>query len=147
MNKNKLLVGIALLLILLVGGWFALMSDTNTTPTDEPTASEPTTSGPTQDGIDVANESINLTFTYADNAFAYNGTVQKPTPCHSVETDLRIMESFPEQVELDINVVPTDEICAQVIDEEELSGEITVSEYASIRVYLNGEVVDTLSSE
>ncbi|MBN1916224.1 hypothetical protein JW796_04575 [Candidatus Dojkabacteria bacterium] len=84
---------------------------------------------------------VRLDFTYKNDVYKYTGAVQKPTPCDGVTTDAIVRESSPEQVTLQIVIEPSDQICAQVITEEEISGEIKVSKQARIEVTLNGETV------
>src|SRR3972149_10520681 len=80
---------------------------------------------------------------YEDNLLKYQGTVTLPSPCHSLKQETKVMESFPEQVRLDLtieNPVPGS-VCAQQITQKEFSGEAEVSESATVSVYLDGEKV------
>ena len=80
---------------------------------------------------------------YEDNLLKYQGTVTLPSLCHSLKQETKIMESFPEQVRLDLtieNPVPGS-VCAQQITQKEFSGEAEVSESATVSVYLDGEKV------
>lgn len=86
------------------------------------------------------NQLINISFNYHNDAYFYSGTIQKPTICHKVKSDFIIRESFPEQVDLRFTIEDSGEICAQVIGEEEISGQIPVSEKAKIQVYINDEL-------
>lgn len=94
------------------------------------------------DGDSTGDEQVYIDFTYENGKYLYSGTVQKPTPCDTVEVNAVIRESFPEQVTFAITTKSSDQICAQVITEEEISGEIAVSEQAVIEVTLNGEAVE-----
>src|SRR3989344_7772027 len=80
---------------------------------------------------------------FEDNLLKYNGTVEAPTPCHEIRQETKIMESYPEQVRIDLSVInPTaDKVCAQQITQKEFSGEIKVSENASVSVFLDGKKV------
>ena len=73
----------------------------------------------------------------------YEGTVALPTPCHSLKQEVKVMESYPEQVRIDLTVEnPSPEkFCAQQITQKEFSGEVKVSEKATVSVFLNGEKV------
>ena len=81
--------------------------------------------------------------TYEDNLLKYEGTIALPTPCHSLKQDVKVMESYPEQVRIDLTVEnPSPEkICAQQIRQKDFSGELKVSENAKVTVFLNGEKV------
>ena len=80
---------------------------------------------------------------FEDNLLKYNGTVEAPTPCHEIRQETKIMESYPEQVRIDLSVInpPADKVCAQQITQKEFSGEIKVSESATVSVYLDGKKV------
>lgn len=80
---------------------------------------------------------------YEDNLLKYQGTVEVLTPCHEIEQEVKVMESYPEQVTIDLSIVnpAADKVCAQVIAQKEFSGEAAVSENATVSVYLNGQKV------
>lgn len=65
---------------------------------------------------------------YSDGTVIYNITQTKPTPCHEIIVDEQVMESYPVQIRLDIQIREPEEgtMCAQVIDTEKLSGKIEV---------------------
>jgi hypothetical protein len=86
-----------------------------------------------------AEDVIDLSFSYSDGTYVYSGTIQKPTPCHTVEADIVVRERFPEDVDLKFTIIDSGQICSQVIDEEPVSGEIAVSEGATISVFVNGQ--------
>lgn len=86
------------------------------------------------------DQSINIAFSHHDGAYYYSGMIQKPTPCDTVSSDYVIRESYPEQVDLNFTIQSSDQICAQVISDEPVSGQIPVSEKAKIQVYINGEL-------
>ncbi len=94
------------------------------------------------DSLVNANE-ITVKTKYEGGNLKYAGTVQTPTPCHELKEETRVLESFPEQVQIRLVVVQgeSDVICAQVISEQEFSGEVTVSKDAFVSVYLNGKKV------
>ena len=80
---------------------------------------------------------------YENNSLKYEGTVEVPSPCHDIRQEIKIMESFPEQVRLDLTVekpVPGI-VCVQQIAQKDFSGEIKVSENASVSVFLDGKKV------
>ncbi len=75
---------------------------------------------------------------YTEGDIVYNLTQTKPTPCHEIILDEQIMESYPEQIRLDIQIRDTGEICAQVISEEQLDGRISLGHRpASVEVRVN----------
>lgn len=86
------------------------------------------------------DETLNIEFSYSNGKYIYSGTIQKPTPCHEVKSEIVVRESFPEQVDLRFMVKDSGQICTQVIGEEAVTGEIQVSKEASIRVFLNDKI-------
>ena len=80
---------------------------------------------------------------YEDNLLKYQGTVEVPSPCHEIRQETKIMESFPEQIRLDLTVEKPapGNVCAQQITLKNFSGELKVSENASVSVFLDGQKV------
>src|SRR3990167_10979158 len=76
---------------------------------------------------------------YENNLLEYKGTVEVPTPCHEIRQETKIMESYPEQVRIDLSVVDPAPgiICVQQITQKEFSGEVKVSESATVSVNLD----------
>lgn len=144
MKKYKLVALVIVLAGLLVGGWYVLSSDPEPVQSNDSSVDTGSISQPSPES-GVTNDQLSISFSYADGVYTYNGTVQKPTPCTSVESDATILESLPEQVNVNIDILSSDEICAQVIEEEEISGEFSASKEASIEVFLNGDTVGTIN--
>ena len=59
---------------------------------------------------------------YANEMITYEVTVNKPTPCHEIQHEARV--SGLEVLEIIIEIQETDEICAQVITPETITGQI-----------------------
>ena len=80
---------------------------------------------------------------YEDNLLKYKGTVEVPSPCHGIRQESKVTQSYPEQVRIDLSVVnpSTDKVCAQQITKKDFSGEVKVSESASVLVFLDGKKV------
>lgn len=79
------------------------------------------------------------TKTFVDGTHTVSGVIALPTPCHQLTTEARVMESFPEQVVIDINIVDTGAICIQVIDERPWQVQVQASEQATFRATFNGK--------
>lgn len=77
-----------------------------------------------------------LTYNSAAGEWNYEISGNKPTPCHSVTAEAIVMESFPEQVMININLATPEEdsVCIQVIDEFSLTGTFKASEQATARI-------------
>lgn len=73
-----------------------------------------------------------------DGKWNYEVVVQKPTPCHKVEKEVVIQESYPEQVSLNLTVSKNAEelVCVQQIEEENVTGEFKASEQAKVQLNL-----------
>jgi hypothetical protein len=94
--------------------------------------------------ITIKTDKLTLKTTYENGFLKYSGAVQLPTPCHQLKDQSGVMESYPEQVRIQLVVEPppSGTVCTQVITEKEFSGQVKVSEKATISVYLNGKKVD-----
>lgn len=110
-----------------------------------PTTTTSVTNGTKTDGSKtvVDSEKVSLKTSFKNGVLNYSGSVSLPTPCHELDVQITVAESFPEQVQIRIKIQDPKEgmICAQVITEKEFSGKLEVSENASISVYLNSELV------
>src|SRR3990167_8132146 len=62
---------------------------------------------------------------YEDNLLKYQGTIEAPTPCHDIRQEIKIMESYQEQVRIDLSMVDPAPgiICVQQIAQKDFSGE------------------------
>ena len=79
---------------------------------------------------------------YEAGDISYSATIFKPTPCHELEVNEQILESFPEQLRVDVVVKKTDGFCIQVIDEETIEGTFELGHKpASFGININGENV------
>ena len=78
---------------------------------------------------------------YEDGTHIVAGEIEVPTPCHLLETDVVIRESFPEQVTVQFEVSTLAEACAQVITPARFKVEFNASENARISGTLNGKPV------
>ena len=88
-----------------------------------------------------ANNKVTFQKSFEDNLIKYKGTVEVPTPCYEIRQETKIMESYPEQVRIDLtieNPAPGN-VCVQQITKKEFSGEVKVSESATVSVFLDGE--------
>jgi hypothetical protein len=72
-----------------------------------------------------------------DNNWEYTITGTLPNPCYEYTIDERVMESYPEQVEIVMNIEQTGDICIQVIQEVEESGNFKASQEAQVSLVVN----------
>lgn len=83
----------------------------------------------------------NLSHEFDEGTHTISGTVSLPTPCHELRENIRIAESFPEQVSIDLSIVDTGGICIQVIAEHDFSIDVEVDENASFALTIDGTSV------
>jgi hypothetical protein len=86
-----------------------------------------TTKDLNQDKVKVA-----LRFTTA-NVWEYTLTTDLPTPCHNLTENNVVMESFPEQVRMEVTITAPAKgtVCAQVITPVSKTGTINVDKAAT----------------
>lgn len=91
----------------------------------------------------VGSEKVTLKTSFKNGKLEYSGSVQLPSPCHKLDIQTTVAESYPEQVYISLEIIDPDPgvLCATVIEEKEFSGKLSVSANASIFVSLNGERV------
>ena len=91
----------------------------------------------------VNSKKVSLKTSFKNGKLEYSGSVQLPSPCHKLDIQTTIAESYPEQVYISLKIIDPDPnmLCASVIEEKEFSGQLQVSANASISVSLNGEKV------
>jgi hypothetical protein len=96
-----------------------------------------------QDSKTINTDQVKLSTRYEGGVLKYSLTVELPSPCYILTHETRILESYPEQVHIELKVEdpPSGEVCAQVITQKNFSGEARVSEKAKVSVYLNGKKV------
>lgn len=100
-------------------------------------------------GTLVSSDKLTVETKYEGGKLKYKGTVQTPTPCHTLKDETMVLESFPEQVQIRLTIgymkpnKPNNiGVCAQIITEKEFSGEVQASSQAVVSVYLDGKLVE-----
>jgi len=91
--------------------------------------------------ISITTDQLILQTNYENDVLKYYGRVKLPSPCHKLQDQSLVMETYPEnvQIRLVIEQSKADLICSQVITEKDFSGRIKVSPDALVSVYLNGK--------
>lgn len=92
----------------------------------------------------VSTIEITVKTKYEDGKLKYTGTVQTPSPCHVLKDETRTLLSFPEKVQIRIIITypSPNTFCAQVVTEQEFSGEVEVSKDVVVSVFLDGKMVE-----
>lgn len=84
----------------------------------------------------------NVYVKYENGMLSYKITIEKPTPCHIIVKDEKVMESYPVQVAVDLTFQSSNEICIQIISKETVEGEIyTGNKPGSFEIKLNELIV------
>lgn len=128
---------VILIFLALLGGLylaFVLMADRLVAPT---IPDNPASNGNVP--VTGEEETISVTRSYANGTHILRGVIPLPTPCHELSQDVRVMESYPEQVAIDFTSKDSGAICVQIIDERPFEVTFQASEAATIRATLNGK--------
>lgn len=136
----------ALLLIIilpLVGFYFGMIYSQDSSDPTTGSVSIVDKTKDTDNKMLVGGEKVTLKTSFKNGKLEYSGSVQLPSPCHKLDIQTTIAESYPEQVHISLKIMDPDPetLCASVIVEKEFSGELKVSANASISVSLNGDKV------
>jgi len=78
---------------------------------------------------------------WKDGVHTIAGETDMPTPCHLLEWETFVAESFPEQVSINFTLGTQADGCIQVITPTRFRVEFQASERASINATLNGEQI------
>lgn len=120
MNKKTILVSVAAFLLIVISGIFVYFYIQNKNQ---------------QSSKAINQDNFTLTYTYkGNNNWEYTVDGNLPTPCFSATTDALVMESYPEQVKIQVKTLEDTsvEICSTVIKEYTYSGTFSASEKAVI---------------
>lgn len=139
MTKKSILIRLVFIIILFIALWgvtqWSGMEGEQRQPKDDGIQVE--------DQRSVDDNTIYVVHTYEDGLHRLEGELTVPTPCHEVDIETRIAESYPEQVMIDFTIVPPEEgrVCTQVLTDKRFTVEYRASEDAIINAALNGESV------
>jgi hypothetical protein len=78
----------------------------------------------------------------AAGTHTFAGTLEMPTPCHLLQVEASVLESFPEQIVLDFTVLNNAEMCPQVITPQRFKVSASASEQAVVSARFMGQPVD-----
>jgi nitrous oxide reductase len=77
---------------------------------------------------------------YENNTLFYEAIITKPTPCHNIEVNEKIINRTSVQVTIDMQIKSYKGVCIQVLKEEKVSGEIYVANLTYASLYLDGDL-------
>lgn len=78
---------------------------------------------------------------FINGKHTFVGEINLPTPCDLLNTDILIMESYPEQVELQFSVINNTSTCVQSISTQRFKIEANVSPEATFSAWFMGREV------
>ncbi len=90
---------------------------------------------------DVITTKIPVTHQFKNGLHTYVGSIDAPTPCHSILGEAVVKESYPEQVDIRIETKESEGICAQVITAKKFKVSFSASENPVVRAFVNGTPV------
>lgn len=72
---------------------------------------------------------ITAVYTYVNSEVTFEAIVNKPTPCHVLDYDYRVLQEDEKNiVEIQLKIIDTEEVCAQVITPDDISDTFEVVE-------------------
>lgn len=96
-----------------------------------------------KEGVAYPNiDRINAKHFFKDGVHTFVGEIELPTPCDLLEVDSTVMESYPEQIRLNFNVINNSETCAQVITVQRFMVTAKASADASVTAVFMGRTVE-----
>ncbi len=139
MNSKGMYIGGGILLLLIVGMFsYSYLAREAVAPTiDSDMDEEQVVDMPYPDVT-----RIDARHFYADGEHTVVGVLTMPTPCDVLDATAVVAESFPEQIMIDIGVVQTDELCAQVLTEQRFLVTASASEEATFSARFMGRPVE-----
>jgi hypothetical protein len=79
---------------------------------------------------------------FIDGTHTLVGEINLPTPCDLLETDAIVMESYPEQVNIDFNVINNAEICIKRVTVQRFKVSAPASSKATLTARFMGREVE-----
>jgi hypothetical protein len=79
---------------------------------------------------------------FIDGVHTYVGEIMLPTPCDLLDVTAIVMESYPEQINLDFTVINNAEVCSQVVTAARFRVDATASELAVTAATFMGRKVE-----
>lgn len=79
---------------------------------------------------------------FIDGKHTLVGEIMFPTPCDLLEAEAMVMESYPEQVVIDFNVINNADSCAQVVTAQRFKVEAIASAEATFTARFMGRDIE-----
>lgn len=139
MNTKGVLIVVGFGIIIAVTAFFVFLGNTsrNALTPDQGDGAN----GGTTTITDEQSQEIGVARTFVDGRHIYVGEINLPTPCHELDHEVIIRESFPEQVTIAFTHTSESEMCAQVVTPEMFEVSFTASKDAVVDMTVNGEAL------
>lgn len=139
-KKNTIIIAsVTIIAIMVIGFLFYQSSKSKQDITPEPEV--PVLVGGEEEP-EAPKQIITAKHSFDGDVHTVAGEIDLPTPCHLLETNVTVAESFPEQVVIAFDTVfEGEDTCAQVITPARFKVEFQASENARINATLNGKKV------
>lgn len=133
MNKSNVFgVGILIIILVVIGAvsYKVLVLDKSNGDSDNSLVNN-------QEGKKVTKEHEGFEFEaeyMGENRWDYKIIGVKPTPCHTIKHEALVLESYPEQVTVNLSILSPDPdaICTQVEEDFEVAGLFQASKEAKV---------------
>jgi hypothetical protein len=138
MNQKAIIISIAIFILIVAGMFvFSYLKKSEVAEQNQPTIEKP------QEEVKYASITrITAKHFFIDGVHTLAGEIPMPTPCDLLEADARVMESMPEQIVVDFNVLNNAEFCAEQVTNQRFKVSATASEEATIRATFMGRDVE-----
>jgi hypothetical protein len=132
--NQRALIAAAVVFVAIVGGMFGYAHLKKTELAQEPTPFVVTPPVTEQERV-----LVNAVHFFENGQHTVIGDLMMPTPCHLIQSDVRVAESMPEQVTIELSIVNNAEVCAQVLTPQRFRVDFAASEKATISLTLDGK--------
>jgi len=141
MNTRAITLSVVLFGLLIAGMFvFAYLGRTELqAPEEQP---QDGTTPPATSTIPGFVERIDAKHFFINGEHTFAGTIELPTPCHLLQVDASVLESYPEQVVLDFTVLNNAEMCPQVITPQRFKVSVSASKQAVVSARWAGQPIE-----
>lgn len=138
MNQKSIVLTVTLF-ILIVAGMFIFAHLKKSEIEQTPIATEPTPA----EVVPYADITrVDAKHYFIDGVHTLVGELNMPTPCDLLEANATVMESYPEQVIVDFNVINNTDTCTQVVTSQRFKVDFAASAEAMIKARFMGRDIE-----
>jgi hypothetical protein len=139
MNRRAIIIAITLFALIVIGMFtFAFLKKNEL---QEGVVSE-TQEQPSAEVKYASITRVDAKHYFIDGVHTLAGEILMPTPCDLLDSSAVVMESFPEQVSIDFNVINNANFCEEQTTPQRFKISVPASEGATFRAAFMGRTVD-----